>query len=510
MDSRAPALTIRLDSADNVVLALRDLPAGTYLPDEDVTLRSDIPLGHKIASRPIAKDEPVLKCGTVIGYASRDVSPGTHMHNETILFQERAEAPEFCRDYVPTAFLPPEERRTFRGFVRQNGAVGTRNCIAVIACSNCAATVVRKIASAFEGASLAAYPHVDAVVPLVTSTGCGIEKSGVPLEYMRRVLGGTVRNPNIAGAVVCALGCENNNIDAFFAEAGLTPGPMLRRLVIQEEGGGRASVEKGAAMVTEMLVEAEKCRRSEVSVSALTVGLECGGSDAFSGVSANPALGKAMDMLIRQGGTAVLTEPTEFVGLEGSLARRARSPEVARRLMDMMNWWRGYLAHADSQIHGKVTPGNNAGGITNVLEKALGSTRKAGSTSLNAVFGYAEPITERGFVIMSSPSYDPLSAAAMFAGGANLCAFTTGRGSLYGSRHFPTVKISSNTRRYELQGDDIDLNAGAVIDGSKTLDQMGREIFEALLAAASGERTKSELFGMGSDEFVIWDIGTTS
>ena len=217
-----------------------------------------------------------------------------------------------------------------------------------------------------------------------------------------------------------------------------------------------------------------------------------------------------MDMLIRQGGTAVLTEPTEFVGLEGSLARRARSPEVARRLMDMMNWWRGYLAHADSQIHGKVTPGNNAGGITNVLEKALGSTRKAGSTSLNAVFGYAEPITERGFVIMSSPSYDPLSAAAMFAGGANLCAFTTGRGSLYGSRHFPTVKISSNTRRYELQGDDIDLNAGAVIDGSKTLDQMGREIFEALLAAASGERTKSELFGMGGDEFVIWDIGTTS
>ena len=491
-------LTIRLDSADNTVLALRDIPAGTFLPEEGVTVRSDIPLGHKIATRPIAKGEPVLKCDTVIGYASRDVECGTHMHNDTIRFDAVAGTVDYCADYRPVELVPEAQRRTFRGFVRADGSVGTRNCIAVIACSNCAATVVRRIAARFE--DLTGWPHVDAVVPLITSTGCGIEKSGVPLAYMRRVLAGSIRNPNFAGALVVALGCENNNIDAFFRETGLVPGPMLRRLVIQEEGGGRASVDKGAAMVEEMLARAEQCRRTPVSVSELKVALECGGSDAFSGVSANPALGKAMDLLVRQGGTAILTEPTEFVGIEGSLARRARTPEVAQQVMDMMAWWREYLKGTDSQINGKVTPGNNAGGITNVLEKALGSTRKAGSTPLNAVFGYAEPITERGFVIMNAPSYDPVSAAAMFAGGANLCAFTTGRGSLYGAQHFPTVKISSNTRRYELQGDDIDLNAGAVIDGEKTLDEMGSEIFEALIAAASGERTKSELFGMGADE----------
>ena len=509
MENTAP-LAIRLDETDNTVLALKDIPAGTFLPGEGVTVLTDIPMGHKIASCSISKGEPVLKCGTVIGYASRDAEPGTHMHNDTIAFDAVAEETSFCADWSPTDFVAESERRTFRGFRREDGSVGTRNCIAVIACSNCAATVTRRIAAHFDDAALSDFPHVDAVVPLITSSGCGIEKSGVPLEYMRRVLAGTVRNPNIAGALVVALGCENNNIDAFFAETGLSVGPMLRRLVIQEEGGGRSSVDKGISAMKEMLAEAELCRREEVSVSELRVALECGGSDAFSGVSANPALGKAMDLLVRHGGTAILTEPTEFVGIEASLARRARDERTARQVMEMMAWWRDYLKGTDSQINGKVTPGNNAGGITNVLEKALGSTRKAGSTGLNAVYGYAEPVTERGFVIMNAPSYDPVSAAAMFAGGANLCAFTTGRGSLYGARHFPTVKISSNTRRWEIQRDDIDLNAGAVIDGEKTLDEMGREIFEMLIAVASGEKTKSECFGMGDDEFVIWDIGTTA
>ena len=501
---------IRLDETDNTVLALKDIPAGTFLPEEGITVLSDIPMGHKILTRFTAKGEPVLKCGTVIGYASCDAEPGTHMHNDTIAFDAVTEETAYCSDWKPTEYVPESERRTFRGFRREDGSVGTRNCIAVIACSNCAATVVRRIAAHFDGGVLSCFPHVDAVVPLVTSTGCGIEKSGVPLEFMRRVLAGTVRNPNFAGALVVALGCENNNIDAFFSETGLSAGTMLRRLVIQEEGGGRASVEKGIAAVEEMLAEAELFRRTDVSVSELRVALECGGSDAFSGVSANPALGKAMDLLVRQGGTAILTEPTEFVGIESALARRARDRHTAQQVMDMMAWWREYLKGTDSQINGKVTPGNNAGGITNVLEKALGSTRKAGSTGLNAVFEYAEPVTERGFVIMNAPSYDPVSAAAMFAGGANICAFTTGRGSLYGARHFPTVKISSNTRRWEIQRDDIDLNAGAVIDGEKTLDEMGREIFETLIAVASGQKTKSELFGMGDDEYVIWDIGTTA
>lgn len=503
-------LVIRLDAADNTVLARRDIPAGTFLASEGITTQSAIAQGHKIATRPIAKGEPVLKCNTVIGYASRDVEPGTLMHNDTIYFDTVIEHLDFCKDYQPLQLVPPEQRRSFQGYLRPDGSVGTRNCIAIIACSNCAATVVRRIAAHFSDEVMAAFPNVDAVVPLVTSTGCGIEKSGAPLEYMQRVLGGAARNPNIAGTVICALGCENNNIDALFSSMQTAPGPMLRRLVIQEEGGSRKTVEKGVHLVEELLAQANICHRETVPVSCLKVALECGGSDAFSGVSANPALGIAMDLLVRQGGTAILTEPTEFVGFEGALVRRARSPQVAQQVLDMMDWWRSYLKGTDSQINGKVTPGNNAGGITNVLEKALGSTRKAGSTPLNAVIGYAQPIRESGFVIMDSPSYDPVSAAAMFAGGANLCAFTTGCGSCYGSRHMPTLKISSNTYRFETQTDDIDLNAGSVIDGDKTLEQMGHEIFEALLAVASGQPTKSELFGMGDDEFVVWDVGTTA
>ena len=377
--------------------------------------------------------------------------------------------------------IPPEQQRTFLGYVRSDGQAGTRNCIGVIVCSNCAATVARKIAAHFTEEVMAAYPHVNAVVPLITSSGCGLEKSGDPLTYLRRVLGGHVKNPNMAGALVCSLGCETNNIDDFFRETGLTPGPMLGRLVIQEEGGSRKAVARGIAMVEAMLPLAEQCRRRPVSVSHLKVGLECGGSDSFSGSSANPALGRAMDLLVKNGGTAVLTEPTELLGAESALTRRARSPEVAQKLIDVMHWWMDYCR-----------------------------AKKGGSTPLNDVVGYAEPVTGPGLIIMNSPSYDPVSAAAMFAGGCNLCAFTTGRGSCYGSRHFPTVKIASNTPLFERQEDDMDLNAGAVIDGSRTLEQMGEEIFEALIAAASGQPTKSELFGMGGDEFIVWWLGTTA
>lgn len=501
---------IRLDAADNIVVARQPVPAGTWIASEGIAARADIPLGHKIATRAIRQGEPVLKYNTVIGYASRDVEPGTLMHNDTIRFDAVAQEIAFCADYHPVELVPSEQRRTFQGYVRADGQVGTRNCIAVLVCSNCAATVARKIAAHFTQEVLDRYPNVDAVVPLITSSGCGLEKTGDPMRYLRRILAGHIRNPNMAGALVCALGCESNNIDAFFQKSGLTPGPMLGRLVIQEAGGARRAVEAGIAMVEAMLPAADQCRREPVPISHLKVGLECGGSDSFSGSSANPALGKAMDLLVRQGGTAVLTEPTELLGMEGILARRARTPQVAQQLMDTMRWWLDYCKGSDAQIYGKVTPGNNAGGITNVLEKALGSAKKGGSTPLNAVFGYGEAITQSGLVLMNSPSYDPVSAAAMFAGGCNLCAFTTGRGSCYGSRHFPTVKIASNSELYRRQEEDMDLNAGMVIDGDKDLDEMGREIFEALIAAASGQRTKSELFGMGGDEFIVWWLGITA
>lgn len=510
METSGKCPVIHLDPADNVVVARHPIAAGTFIPEVGITVKTDIPIGHKVALTAFPKGTPIRKYNTVIGYASQDVESGTHMHNDTIRFDSVSGEYRFCEDYRPTKLLPIEERRTFLGYVRPDGQVGTRNCISVIVCSNCAATVARKIASHFTEEALAAYPHVDAVVPLITSSGCGLEKTGDPMDFLRKVLGGHIKNPNMAGAIVCSLGCESNNIDAFFQEAGLSPGPMLGRLVIQEEGGSRKSVEKGIAMVEAMLPLAEQCRRQSVPVSHLKVGLECGGSDSFSGSSANPALGLAMDLLIQNGGTAVLTEPTELLGAEAALVRRAKSPEVAQKLIDVMQWWMDYCKGRDSQINGRVTPGNNAGGITNVLEKALGSAKKGGNSPLNDVVGYADPVMGPGLVIMNSPSYDPVSAAAMFAGGCNLCAFTTGRGSCYGSRHFPTLKIASNTPLFEHQEDDMDLNAGTVIDGDCTLEEMGREIFEALIATASGQRTKSELFGMGGDEFIVWWLGITA
>ena len=501
---------IRLAPEDNVVIARRDIPAGTRIPEENITTQSDIPMGHKIASRDIQCGEVVLKHGTPIGRASRSAVGGTHMHNDTIRFDAEDRDYHFCENNPPAEILPVERRRTFMGYVREDGQAGTRNCIAVVTCSNCAATVVRKIAAHFTQEYLRAFPNVDAVTPFIIASGCGIEKSGPPMEYLRRVLGGSIRNPNIAGAVVCALGCESNQIDDFFAAEGLTPGPMLGRVVIQEAGGARRAVEQGIALLEAMLPLANQFVRREVPISRLKVALECGGSDAFSGFSANAALGRSMDLLVRHGGTAVLSEMTELRGMEGVFAARAKTPEVAQKFIDAMRWWLEYSKGRDAQIYGKVTPGNNAGGLTNILEKALGSAQKAGSTPLNGVFDYAETITESGFVIMNAPSYDPLTGVAQFAGGCNLCLFTTGRGSCYGSRYMPTIKIASNTPLYQHQEEDMDLNAGTVIDGTKTLEEVGDEIFEAMIAAASGERTKSELFGMGDDEFIVWWYGITS
>lgn len=512
MDAVNNRLVIRLAPGDNIVVARCDIPAGTEIPQEGIVALQDIPLGHKVAAVPITKGTPILKYNTVIGYASRDVSAGAHMHNDNIAADSTKAmgSYQFCQDYRPLEPVPPDRQRMFQGYLREDGRAGTRNCILVLTCSNCAATVARKIADHFSEEVLAAYPHVDAVVPLITASGCGMEKSGTPLEYLQRLIAGHIQNPNVACALVCSLGCETNNIDALLDGAGLTPGPMLGRLVIQEEGGSRKAVERGIELVGRMLPLADACRRQPLPVRYLKVALECGGSDGLSGISANPALGRAMDLLAAQGGTAVLTELTELIGMEGALARRARTPEIAQQLIDKMRWWLDYCAGRDAQINGKVTPGNNAGGITNVLEKALGSAQKSGSTGLNGVFDYAQRIDQPGFVMMDSPSYDPVAGAAMFAGGCNLCAFTTGRGSCYGSRHMPTLKIASNTPLYLRQEDDMDINAGAVVDGEKTLEQMGEEIFEALIALASGQPSKSEAFGMGSDEFVVWWRGVTA
>lgn len=501
--------TIRLDERDNVVVARRDIPAGTRIAEENIVCRELIPAGYKVAARAIGRGMPVLKYNTVIGYADCDIEPGTMMHSHNINIDNVEKDYAFSRDYVPTEYVPEGQRPRFMGIVRPNGKVATRNYIGVFTASNCAATVVRKITNYFTPERLAAYPNVDGVVPFIIDGGCGLPYGG-PLEQLRRTIGGYIRSPNIYGAVVCALGCERDNIDGLFEFLHMEPGDRLHRLVMQEIGGTAKTVQAGIAAVEKMLPEANKAVRTPVSVEHLTVGLQCGGSDGFSGLSANPALGAAMDKLIRCGGTAILSETTEIFGVEHTLTRRAVTPEVGQKLVDRMKWWLEYSKGSDVQINGHVSPGNNKGGLANILEKSLGGAKKGGSTGLMDVVEYAMPITEKGLVFMDSPGFDPVSATGQVASGANVIAFTTGRGSCYGCVPAPSLKLATNTPMFERMEDDMDINCGRIIDGDATIQQMGDIIFDRIIRLASGEASKSEALGVGEDEFQPWNIGIIS
>lgn len=501
--------TIRLDDKDNVVVARRDIVAGTSIEAEGITCREDVPAGYKVATRAIKKDEAILKYNTVIGYADCDVEPGTMMHSHNINIDKVDKDYAFSRDYVPTEYVPEDERPRFQGIVRDDGRVATRNYIGVFTASNCAATVVRRIANYFTPEKLKDYPHVDGVVPFIIDGGCGMPYGG-PLELLQRTIGGYIKHPNIAGAVVCALGCERDNIDGLFKFLGLEPSDKLYRFVMQEVGGTTKTIKEGIAAVEKMLPEANKAVRTPVSIEKLVVGLQCGGSDGFSGLSANPALGVAMDKLIRCGGTAILSETTEIFGVEHTLTRRAVTPEVGQKLVDRMNWWLEYSKGSDVQINGHVSPGNNKGGLANILEKSLGGSKKGGSTGLMDVIEYAMPLTTNGLVFMDSPGFDPVSATGQVASGANLIAFTSGRGSCYGCVPAPSTKLATNTPMYERMEDDMDINCGSIIDGDMDIQQMGELIFQKLIRVASGEPSKSEALGVGEDEFQPWNIGIIS
>jgi len=429
------------------------------------------------------------------------------MHSHNVLMDEVQKDYRFAADYRPTELLPPEQRATFMGIRRPDGRVGTRNYIGVFITVNCSATVARRIANYFDEERLADYPNIDGVVSFVHEQGCGMEMTGEPMDLLRRTLAGYIRHPNMAGALVCSLGCERNNLVRFFEEQSLATGKMLKTVTMQQAGGTAAAIEEGKALVREMLAEANAVRRETCPAEHITVGLQCGGSDGFSGLSANPALGKAVDILVRHGGTAILSETPELYGVEHTLTARARTPEIGRRFVERFDWWLEYNRGRDTQINGRVSPGNNAGGLANIIEKALGGAKKGGSTGINEVYRYAEPVTEHGLVIMDTPGYDPVSATGQIAGGANLICFTTGRGSCFGSFPAPTVKLASNTPMYERMTGDMDVNCGAVIDGTASLEQMGEAIFAKLLEVASGEKSRSEALGVGEDEFVPWPIG---
>jgi altronate hydrolase len=497
---------IKLDKKDNVLVARKDIAAGTKVLD-NITVLNDIPAGYKVAAVFIAKGDPVIKFNTIIGHATVDCPAGTLMHTHNIAHDRAVVDVSFCADVQPVDYIPKEKRATFQGIVRQDGRVATRNYIGVFIVSNCAATVARKISQHFTTQILSDYPNIDGVVPFITELGCGMELTGEPMDLLQRTMSGHIRHPNIAASLIVALGCERNNIDAFFKHEGLIENETCRRLVMQEIGGTKAAIDEGISIVSAMLPKANDVNRSTVSAEHLMLALECGGSDGFSGISANPGLGRASDLLVRNGGTVILSETPEIFGVHHTLTRRAVSPNVAQKLLDRINWWLEYSAGRDNQINGNVSPGNNMGGIANVTEKALGGVKKSGSTPMVDVYRYAEKVDKKGFVFMDTPGYDPIAATGQIAGGANIMCFTTGRGSCFGSVPTPVIKLASNTPMYEKMIGDMDINCGVVIDGEMDLDALGELIFQKILKVASGEKSKSEELGVGENEYMPWPIG---
>jgi altronate hydrolase len=505
------AAVIRIHPADDVVIARHQLLGGTRLAQEGVTVSGLVPPGHKVAVRAIAPGQPVRRYNQIIGTAKAAIQPGQHVHTHNLEFSH------FARDYAigqgaqSTVYV--DAPATFQGIRRADGRIATRNYVGVLTSVNCSATVARAIADHFRRdihpEALAAFPNVDGVVALTHGGGCATASDGEPLQLLRRTLGGYARHPNFAAILVVGLGCETNQISGLMEQEGLRAGTALHTFNIQETGGTRKTVAHGVELITWLLEEANKVKREPVSASHITVGLQCGGSDGYSGISANPALGAAVDRLVRHGGTAILSETPEIYGGEHLLTRRAVSAGVADKLLARIRWWEQHCERMDAEMDNNPSSGNKAGGLTTILEKSLGAIAKSGTTNLVDVYEYADPVTAKGLVFMDTPGYDPVSATGQVAGGANLICFTTGRGSAYGCAPSPSLKLSTNTELWRKQEDDIDINCGEVIDGTASIDDMGERIFRLMLQTASGTRTKSEVHGYGQNEFVPWQLGAT-
>ena len=499
--------SIRLDAADNVVTVTRPLEVGEVI--EGVTSVSLVPRGHKLAVQDIPKGEAIRKYAQVIGYASADIQAGEHVHTQNVEFRATDADYEFSTDLRPVEMVAETERDKFMGYKRANGRVGTRNYIAVLTSVNCSATAARMIASAFGPDELADYPNVDGVVAFVHGTGCGMADSGEGFDALQRVMWGYARHANHAGVLMVGLGYEINQIDWLLEAYGIEKGPLFHAMNIQDVAGIRRTVELGVEKVRAMLPEANRFTREPCPVSELTVALQCGGSDAWSGITSNPALGYACDLLAAQGGTGVLAETPEIYGAEHLLTRRAADRETGEKLVGLIRWWEDYTSRNNGSMDNNPSPGNKKGGLTTILEKSLGAAAKGGTSPLNGVYKYGEPVTASGFTFMDSPGYDPASVTGQIASGCNLVTFTTGRGSAFGSKPSPCVKIASNSEMYNRMTEDMDVNAGAMLSEGVSLEEKGREIYELLLRVASGEQSKSEAQGLGDYEFVPWQIGAT-
>lgn len=496
---------VRLDPSDNVVTATRSLQAGALV--EGIATTALIPTGHKIATRAVPQSEAIRKYAQIIGYAAENIAPGDHVHTHNSEFRNTDVDYEYGTDLRPIDMVPDEKRDTFMGYRRENGQVGTRNYIAVVTSVNCSATAARRIADAFGPEELAAYPNVDGVVAFVHGTGCGMAGDGEGFEALQRVMWGYAKHPNHAGVLMVGLGCEMNQIDWLLEAYGLKQGPLFHSMNIQSVAGLRRTIELGIDKVRSMLPLANEAKRTPCQASELKVGLQCGGSDAWSGITANPALGYACDLLTAQGGTGVLAETPEIYGAEHLLTRRATTPAIGEKLVGLIKWWEDYTARNKGSMDNNPSPGNKKGGLTTILEKSLGAAAKGGTTPLTGVYKYAETVTAKGFTFMDSPGYDPASVTGQIAGGCNLICFTTGRGSAFGSKPAPTIKVATNSDMYNRMAEDMDINAGEILTGGASVETKGREIYEMFLRVASGEASKSEAQGLGDYEFVPWQIG---
>ncbi|MBI4585309.1 MAG: altronate dehydratase [Planctomycetes bacterium] len=507
---------VLLRPEDNVAICARHLPAGHLLSftGRTISLREPVKLGHKVASRDLKKGEPIRKYGQIIGFASEAIPAGSwvHVHN--------CKADLFERDYAFSSEVPPppkaDRERTFMGYVRADGRVGTRNYVALISTVNCSASTAKLIASAFPKDELERYANVDGLLPITHKGGCAMQYDGPDHHQLNRVLAGVARHPNVGAYVIIGLGCEVGQASHLLktqrlvaiegAGEGLQdPAPALV-INIQDAGGIRKTIEAGVRAIREILPRADQAKRAPAPAAKLILATQCGGSDGNSGITANPALGVASDLLVAQGGTAVLAETTEIYGAEHLLTRRAVNRRVGEKLVERIRWWEWYTGVFGAEINNNPTPGNKEGGLTTIYEKSLGAVAKGGSTALTEVYQYAEPITAQGFVIMDTPGYDPVSMTGLIAGGANIGVFTTGRGSVYGSKPVPTIKVATNTPLYERMEEDMDLNAGVILEGAP-VEEVGRRIFEEMLAVASGKKTKSEEQGLGEEEFIPWSVG---
>ncbi len=504
--NRSTSLTMRLSPEDNVVVARVKISQGTEIPDEKISCGNQIPFGHKVATTDIKEDSPIRKYGQIIGFASCNIEPGEHVHTHNVRMKAFTREHDVGVD-AKKEMPKPEKDETFMGIVRSDGRVATRNYIGVISPVNCSATVTRHVANLFRGDALAEYPNVDGIVPIYHGEGCGIEVGGTRYNMIMNALAGYARHPNFAGILMLGLGCEDCNVDAVLEIAGLEKGSNFQSLTIQDTGGTPKTVEKASGMIRDMLPMVNRVERQPVSAGHLVVGLQCGGSDAYSGITANPGLGAASDRVVYQGGTVILGETPEIYGAEHLLTRRAASPEVAEKLIDLIKWWEDYAAKNNAELNNNPTLGNKEGGLTTILEKSLGAAAKGGTTNLMEVYKYAETVTSKGLVFMDSPGYDPPSNTGIVAGGANILCFTTGRGSAYGCKPVPSIKLASNSSIYQRMEDDMDVNCGAIVDGEMTVDEMGEHIFRMILDVASGTQSKSEIHGYGDSEFAPWVIG---